>query len=81
MDFKTQYFEIWSKVWDLHKKYWDIRPDDEQRWKQLDQECEQLDKQYESKLERKFVQSLLLAVIAELERNKNGETTGTTPET
>lgn len=81
MDFKIQYFEIWSKVWNLHKRYHDIRPDDEQRWKQLDQECERLDKQHENRLERKFMQSLLLAVVGELERSGNGETTGSASET
>lgn len=80
MDFKTQYFEIWNKVWNLHKRYWDIRSGDEQRWKQLDRECEQLDKQYKNRPEQKFMRSLLLAVVAELERSGNGETTGATPE-
>ena len=65
MDFKTQYFVIWNKVWNLHKRYWDIRSGDEQRWKQLDRECEQLDKQYKNRPEQKFMRSLLLAVVAD----------------
>lgn len=73
-------WNIWAQACQLHKKYYDIKPDDAQRWKLLDQECERLDKQYADKPERKLVQSLLLAVVGELERSGNGETTGITPE-
>lgn len=76
----TIYWDIWAQTCQLHKKYYGVRPDDAQRWKDLDQECEQLDKQYADKPERKFAQSLLLAIVDELERNGNGETTGSTPE-
>ena len=78
MDFKQQYFSIWREVWDLHKKYHNIRADDEKAWERLDQECKQLDQQYKNKSEQKFAQSLLLAVIAELEREaRYAETAGT----
>lgn len=80
MDFKTKYFAIWQQVWGLHKKYYAIQEPDEKRWKELDQECERLDKKYENEPERKFVQSLLLAVVSELERNHDGKTTGATKE-
>lgn len=76
----TLYWSAWAQACQLHKKYYGVRPDNEQRWKALDQECERLDKQYENKPERKFMRSLLLAVVAELERSGNGETTGATPE-
>ncbi|MGO4948354.1 hypothetical protein ACTQ50_18665 [Blautia sp. Sow4_E7] len=73
MDFKQEYFSIWQEVWTLHKKYFGIQQQDEQRWQQLDQECAELDKRYADKPERKFLQSLLLAVCAELEReSKHG---------
>ena len=79
MNFKEQYFAIWQQGWGLHKKYHGIRADDETAWERLDQECKQLDQQYKNKSEQKFVQSLLLAVIGELERNsKDAETAGTT---
>lgn len=68
MDFKTQYFQIWQQVWNLHKKYYNIRADDEAAWQMLNRECEQLDQQYKNKPEQRFVQSLLLGIIAELER-------------
>lgn len=77
MNFKEQYFNIWQQVWNLHKKYYNIRADDEKAWERLDQECKQLDQQYKNKSEQKFVQSLLLAVIGELERGgKCAETAG-----
>ncbi len=77
MNFKKQYFNIWQQVWNLHKKYYNIRADDEKAWERLDQECKQLDQQYKNKSEQKFVQSLLLAVIGELERGgKCAETAG-----
>ena len=69
MNFKQQYFEIWTAVWNLHKKYYGIQASDEEAWKRLNDECETLDRQYRNKPEQKFVQSLLLAVVAELERS------------
>ena len=78
MDFKTQYFQIWQQVWNLHEKYYNIRADDEAAWQMLNRECEQLDQQYKNKPEQRFVQSLLLGIIAELEREaRHGETAGT----
>lgn len=78
LDFRTQYFQIWQTVWNLHKKYFGIRQQDEQRWKQLNNECESIDNQYSELPERKFAQSLLLAIIGELEREaRHGETAGT----
>ena len=77
VNFKEQYFSIWTAVWGLHKKYHGIRADDEAAWERFDQECKQLDQQYKNKSEQKFVQSLLLAVIGELERGgKCAETAG-----
>lgn len=79
MDFKEQYFNVWQQVWNLHKKYHGIRQQDEERWKQLNDECEMLDNQYSGRPEQRFVQSLLLGVVAELEREaRYGETEATT---
>ena len=78
MNFKEQYFNIWQQVWNLHKKYYNIRADDEKAWERLDQECKQLDQQYKNKSEQKFVQSLLLAIVGELERSSHAGATGTT---
>ena len=73
LDFKQQYFSIWQEVWGLHKRFYGIQQQDEQRWQQFDQECEELDKRYADKPEQKFLQSLLLAVCAELERSAKNE--------
>lgn len=84
MDFKKQYFTIWTAVWNLHKQYHGIQEQDEERWKQLNDECEAIDNQYSGRPEQRFVQSLLLGVVAELEREasyegKTGAITTTQP--
>lgn len=76
MNFKEQYFQIWTAAWNLYKKYYGVRASDERRWKELNNECESIDNQYSELPERKFVQSLLLAVIAELERSSHAEAAG-----
>lgn len=80
MGFKEQYFDIWQQVWGLHKKYYDLQATDEERWKQLNDECEAIDSQYSGRPEQRFVQSLLLGVVAELERKASheGKTEATT---
>lgn len=70
LDFKQEYFSIWQEVWTLHKKYFGIRQQDEQRWQLLDRECEALDAKYKGTSEQVFLQSLLLAVTSELEKER-----------
>ena len=79
MSFKGQYFDIWQQVWGLHKKYYDIREQDEKRWKQLIDESEAICKKYERTPEGKFVESLLLAVIGELSRESKKQATDIAP--
>lgn len=57
-----------------------IQEQDEKRWKQLNDECEAIDNQYSGRPEQRFVQSLLLGVVAELEREASheGKTEATT---
>lgn len=73
MNFKEQYFAIWQQGWNLHKRYFGILADDEQKWSQLDKECEALDSKYKGLPEQKFMQSLILACVAELEREASHE--------
>lgn len=74
MDFKTEYFQIWQSVWNLHKQYHGVSADNEEAWQRLDKECEQIDQKYAGRPGQKFLQSLLLAVVAELERSaKHGQ--------
>lgn len=81
MDFNKQYFSIWKEAWDLHKKYCNIQAADEQGWKNLDQECERIHGLHKGTPEQKLVESLLLAVVGELERRANGQTAGPAKET
>lgn len=79
LDFKQQYFEIWTTAWGLHKKYYAIQESDEKRWKQLTDESEAICKKYERTPEGKFVESLLLAVIGELSRESKKQATEIAP--
>lgn len=74
MDFKQDYFDVWAKAWNFHKKYANMSGTEED-WKQAVDEAERIVHQYDKTVKRCFVQSLLLAVIKELERKedeKNG---------
>lgn len=78
MGFKETYFETWTTAWNLHKKFYGIKADDETQWKELDAACEQITKKYDGEPAKKFVENLLLSVVGELERSaRHGETTGT----
>ncbi len=79
VNFKEQYFNIWQQVWGLHKKYYDIREQDEEQWKQLTDESEAIFQKYEHTPEGKFVESLLLAVIGELSRESKKQATEIAP--
>lgn len=58
------YFKMYKSVWDFHKKYSDVREDDNY-WQAVADESSEIAKQYN---ECKFVVGLLLAVLTELER-------------
>lgn len=61
------YWEVYKAVWEFHKKYQSISTDEE--WEQVIYESNQIAK----KLNSKFVNDLLLAVINELERKYHAE--------
>lgn len=61
------YWEVYKAVWEFHKKYQSISTDEE--WEQAICESNQIAK----KLNSKFVNDLLLAVINELERKYHAE--------
>lgn len=69
MDFKQDYFDVWAKAWNFHKKYANMSGTEED-WKQAIDEAERIVSRYEETEKRCFVQSLLLAVIKELERKR-----------
>ena len=61
------YWEVYKAVWEFHKKYQSISTDEE--WEEAIYESNQIAK----KLNSKFVNDLLLAVINELERKYHAE--------
>ena len=58
------YFEIYKDVWNFHKKYQQVQSTDEY-WEAVINESTQIAKKYDN---CKFVRSLLLAIVDELER-------------
>lgn len=58
------YFKMYKSVWDFHKKFADVKEDNEY-WESVVEESTTISKQYN---ECKFVVELLLAVVTELER-------------
>ncbi len=81
MDFKEQYFNIWSETWQFHKQFAGMKGTDEE-WKKIVEVSEQIAKKYKGMSGAEFVQNLLLAVIRELERvdkerRKEGAVDGT----
>lgn len=69
MDFKQDYFDLWAKAWNFHKRFSGMSGTDED-WKEVISESERIVNQYDKTVKRCFVQSLLLAVIKELERER-----------
>lgn len=62
---RDYYKEMYSSVWSFHKKYINGVCDDEEFWKQIVFESNEIAKQYH---ENKFIVGLLLNEIDEMER-------------
>lgn len=67
MDFKGQYFDLWAKAWNFHKKFSNINGTDE-LWERLINESSEIVKEYEGKPQYTFMKELVLTVISEIER-------------
>lgn len=81
MNFKQQYFNIWGKAYSLHKQFVGMAGTDE-AWSNLIETSEKIMKEHEKEPQADFMRSLLLAVLAEIERNcksrgKGGASDGT----
>lgn len=80
MDFKQQYFNIWGKAYSLHKQFSGMAGSDEE-WNKLVRTSEEIMKECEKAPQADFMRSLLLAVLAEIERadkqRKEGAEDGT----
>lgn len=67
MDFKKTYFDIWKAAWDFHKDYCNPYENSEY-WDKVVDEAYKINAMYENSSENKFVNDLVLAILAELER-------------
>lgn len=62
------YFKIYADIWGLHKRYFNIRDADDERWEVLIKEINTICQQYEEQPEFEFVKALAMAVLTDLER-------------
>lgn len=68
MNFKeTVYWTLYADVVNFHRKYAEVREDDEY-WQQVVDEASALFKRYENVPEKEFAKQLILTVLDELER-------------
>lgn len=80
MDFKKVYFDLWGEAWQFHKQFSGMEGTDKE-WSELVQTSEEIMKKHERESQANFMKSLLLAVVAEIERadkqKKEGAEDGT----
>lgn len=80
MDFKKVYFDLWGEAWQFHKQFSGMEGTDKE-WSELVQTSEEIMKKHEKEPQANFMKSLLLAVVAEIERadkqKKEGAEDGT----
>lgn len=68
MNFKEIYFNVWQELWNFHKKYAFVDLNDDQTWKALTEEADKLHEKYARQAQGDFANSLLLAVVAEIDK-------------
>ena len=66
----TIYFKIWADVYRLMEKHLDAAD-----WRQLDQDCLELQRKYAGKPECRFLEALIVTIYDELERRHGQITT------
>jgi hypothetical protein len=62
--FKETYWNLYQEIWNFHKKYRQVQPDDEY-WDAVITDSTTIANQYK---DNKFAVALILAVVDELER-------------
>ena len=67
MEFKQQYFDIWTSAWNLHKEFYKTAKNDDTSWNALNCRYDELIKKFNNK----FAEQLLTVVVAEIERRAN----------
>lgn len=62
------YFKIYADIWGLHKRYFNIRDADDERWETLITDINTIYRKYEGQPEIEFVKALAMVALTELER-------------
>ena len=62
------YFKIYADIWGLHKRYFNIRDADDERWETLIRDINTICQKYERQPEFEFVKALAMAALTEIER-------------
>lgn len=62
------YFKIYADIWGLHKRYFNIRDADDERWETLIKDINTICQKYEGQPEVEFVKALAMAALTEIER-------------
>lgn len=66
MDFKKNYFNLWSEAWQFHKKFAGMAGTDAE-WQRAVDTAGAIAEKYRDKPEYEFMKLLILAVMVELE--------------
>ncbi len=69
MNFKQQYFNIWGEAWQFHKQFAGMTGTDKE-WSELVQTSEEIMKKHEKESHAEFLKSLLMVVVAEIEKKQ-----------
>ena len=64
---ESAYWQIWADCCNLHKSFYGIAEDDTASWEKAVEAATEIQKKYKQTPEAKFVESLTLLVISELE--------------
>lgn len=67
MNFREQYFDVWSQAWQFHKRFADMKGTDKE-WEAVVNTSGEIVKEYEGKPQYDFMKDLVLATLSELER-------------
>ena len=67
MNFREQYFDVWSQAWQFHKRFADMKGTDEE-WQSVVNASGEIAEKYKNKPGYEFLKDLILATLSELER-------------
>ena len=67
MNFREQYFNVWSQAWQFHKRFADMKGTDKE-WEVVVNTSGEIVENYKNKPGYEFLKDLILATLSELER-------------